>query len=1427
MKKSLAAMGLMLSVVAALCPVLTAQAAAADPYNYTRAGDTASFTVNAADFLTQFTGEPVSAAERAYLEKNEPFALRYTAAITSSYVSAEYSEQENTIGITARPYSYLAKNGVRVTWNPYSVNGAPMSEKDGIFSYMGTADNVTGDTVSVEYRTEFTVRARDISSFLNSAYTAGETAAETADRETARYESEKAAYDGYVEALAAYETASEAYRTYLEENRSWTSKNERYQAYLREAEQYRKDKELYDAREEIERKYLADLQSYRTYLADLQTYEQKMEQYREATASPEAQKVLYQLSILDYLTKPMTSLDRTISGAILGESVTRVLAEKDAIVLAGAEKGAVERANTATIALRTLLERYNTIKTDEDRYIFYVTCQKELSENFNTLFRCLEYFNGFDPIRKGISMMKRTEQYEVLLAQLYYLCNALDNAPIADYIKAYKYDKTGERFLDSSYRIGTRRRDPAEVLGAENVLADKDDALPLTGGYPNLPDEPVRPEEVKDPGSMPTIRDPGDPPAAVEAPGPAPAVVPDPGERPAQVAEPVPYRPTEEETALAAAFKNGEFTHRNAPEGDGKYTASVSVRKYFRNARTVTVYFYLTKSEGAMPECTLEEVDVGTLAEYNGRTPVKSETGYEFVFDGWEDETGEPVDITNIPAPKGEGSDLRLYPRFRAIPIKYRVVWSLDGKDIEDECAYGTSPVYDSARFGVPQKTRAGNRLYRFTGCWISGGIVYGEDGAPLPEMTDKTVHYVAQFEASYLITWSVDSRSTETAVWPGDMPDYGSDPVRAPDSVYRYTFTGWDHPLAPATEDAVYVAEFERDPLVKAGGKFLGVSYSSAENVFTADCASAPDSLVDAASLVAVASASDAGIRLRFMSATASFSASSVHIMSEGGVREIKFSALMTAEGDSLFSIDFTSSARAKVTCPVDIVIVGNFDPVNSYLFGTDENGVTSRTHAEITATAISFTMYAGVQYDLYPMFKISLAGNESVTLSVKETLVRAGTPVTITAQCVPGVYLGSISVVAADGTEVAVSSDMVFTMPKSSVAVVATAAFYEYTITFRSEGMTLATRTMHYGDTVIPPADPVKAPDDTYQYVFTGWDKPIETVTGDAVYNATFRSEPLPVIPTGNTTLSRLIHIAYWAVPLFLAFVIALIVFLVVRHIRKKKKKAAKAVPMSEPAVQKAVPEEAVPAPETFEKPEGPEEIPEETFEAPEEVPASQEDEEGAQPLPWEAEMRPVSQKTDDSAQIPVQTAEIPSAERAPAQDIDRADRILASETEKPTAPEEEPATQQTEADDADTVPPEPVKAHDGAPGYAVPGSGYARPDPEIYAAVYASDEIVPYRYRKDKKSPETEASAPEIAEKTEEVPPSEPETEISEPEIEASTAEEVPEDTAETEPPVAETEPDERTEESIPETSVEGEATSDEAENPPEGENMQPSE
>lgn len=85
----------------------------------------------------------------------------------------------------------------------------------------------------------------------------------------------------------------------------------------------------------------------------------------------------------------------------------------------------------------------------------------------------------------------------------------------------------------------------------------------------------------------------------------------------------------------------------------------------------------------------------------------------------------------------------------------------------------------------------------------------------------------------------------------------------------------------------------------------------------------------------------------------------------------------------------------------------------------------------------------------------------------------------------------------------------------------------YINYTITFRNwNGDVISLKTYHWGDAVTAPADPTRAADETYTYVFTGWDREVAVCAGDAIYTATYlkqcRDAFLYTIENGQVTIT-----------------------------------------------------------------------------------------------------------------------------------------------------------------------------------------------------------------------------------------------------------------------------------------------------------------
>ncbi len=1176
---------------------LAVSAAEGTRYDYSREGDLGYIELSAPDVLARYLGDPLDQVERDFLLSHEPLSVR-VSGVRSSSVRTEYHEENGAGELVARldPDSYTAVNGGTVEWRPVSVDGEAFDPAgaEGVYR-RGQIAADADDRISVRYETKVSVAQEDMNRLLTEAYDAGMGASEKLKREQTAYDEASRQYLAQEAALEKYDDDLAAYNAYLKEQSAWKRKSDAYAEYQRKDDDYQKALEAYEQYdyEAARDAYYAAVAAREQYEVDYAEYQRKLAAYREATSSPDMQTILYQLTVVKYLTKGMTSRNRALATSILGNGVTRVLENvEDGLELYPQYEKPVRIAESVTKILRELIKDYLSRTTDADRYAFYISCHDELTKNLSDLLRTLDYLYRQAAINSAVAALNSTEPFDVFLAQLYYICRALDDQPVANYYSVYMFNSKQAGYFDENWRIasGGRTRTPAEILGAENALEDRNTAAPLASGYPPLLDEPTEPDPVPPAGEMPVpMKKPQAPAPVVEPPGPAPEVVADPGERPsATLKPPVAYRPTAEESALAAAFEGGVLQKRSAVTEDCFIRLETTVRKYYRNAVYVTVRFYAHQDDES-PAYVAEDVEVGTEAAYPLAEPSKQRTGYTCVFDGWMDADGNLVDLNALSATK----DLDLYPHFRETPNQYRVVWTVGNHKFEDTCAYDARPVYDPEKFGPLQLSASGVRQYRFTG-WQGAEGEYGPDEA-LPVMTEREAAYRAVFEASFVVTWSVaGSDPVSVSVWRGETPDYGGTPARAPTNAIRYTFTGWDKSIVPAEADAVYTAQFEADYLVSYGNKYAIVDF--ADGVYTARCVSAYATTFVAGPLFALAAEEEADVRLSIMGATLDFAAEDVAEAASRGFEAVEFVAAQLGTFSYSFVLKAVLSDMVRADAlPLKATVTfdGTFDPEHSDFVSQDGEGNSTEEYVEFLESKVRFILRAGLSYRLLPRYDVGVIPSELVGLSVDAPRATPGQRVEVTlGTFAAGTYLGALYVRTADNTQVEVVDNSWFIMPEGPVSVGAVVAYYEYTVTFKADGKVLVVLGgFRYGDAIsedkIP--TPYKAPEGEYRYVFGGWDRAFEPVTGDAEYNAVFTPELIPVGPQETTIVARILTIAKIVLPIFvvcMVLLIALIVFLKVR--KKRRKRAANAQAASAPKAAPAPKSTPRPAAEKPKKPE-----------------------------------------------------------------------------------------------------------------------------------------------------------------------------------------------------------------------------------------------
>ena len=198
--------------------------------------------------------------------------------------------------------------------------------------------------------------------------------------------------------------------------------------------------------------------------------------------------------------------------------------------------------------------------------------------------------------------------------------------------------------------------------------------------------------------------------------------------------------------------------------------------------------------DGTVLETDLN-VEKGTLPIYNGATPTRpSANGETFAFVGWSPIVS-PVTF-----------DVSYTALFSSVKTKYTIIWKNDDGTIlkTETINAGSMPVY-----GKDDPTKKPTDQYTFT---FKGWS---------PEITSVTENatYTATYTSTtnkYRVTWCamVDNKLTilrTDDIEYGTIPSYGdSNPTVEGTAQYTYSFSTWDRPIVPVTNDAAYVALFK-----------------------------------------------------------------------------------------------------------------------------------------------------------------------------------------------------------------------------------------------------------------------------------------------------------------------------------------------------------------------------------------------------------------------------------------------------------------------------------------------------------------------------------------------------------------------------------------------------------------------------------------
>ncbi len=749
-KKTFSRIIALLLALASLTSVFTvlAYGADSDKLDYSRPGSQYTKTIKAPDIIEHILNTEISEEERTYLLSYSDTEITYDDGIPTSTVMTSYDEGSGRLSVSADEYTYTASDGSTVVWVPKTatLNGDKRELlKSAINTYDTTFDSVSGEdesaVVVVTYELKIEISENLANSLINKAYTDGIALAEETERKREEYEAayaeyllNKAAHEAYVMALSKHSQDKALFLSYQSSKRSYDESLKKHNDYLIA-------KAAYESAVLIHNKYLDDMIAFNeeyarfsAYLSELREYERAVELQAPDVAAKELCDT--HLAILDATKMPMTDLNRTVYNGIQSSLVDYVVSQRDLYQssIVGMSEKVVDLAEDSTALLRNLLPDYFSLKTEASRYNYYSSNYDKFCQGFLGLFQSLYYMSQNKKIIAGIIEVKGMEmldKFEILIAQLYLICDVLIDGDIKSipvgYVNSADKKYTQHTVTYSNLKI---RRTYYQILGSTVYLTDTDKAKPVEGGYPTIVqlipptpvEEPVMPDYVKKPIEPQPVEHPGEPPVPVD----------DPGEPPEFVAEPT----APEEVVIDPIVSNlidalgTKITDRGEVfDSPVAVIAETSINKKFINVSVVRVKFFATGSQDPDYEVT---VDSGTFVDYRGSLPRKPEDpSASYRFSGWQTESGEIVDLSCV------DRDLILYPYFTPIAKYYNITWQIDSFSLSEGLVYGAMPQY----VGTPKKQSDGVYSYTFAG-WS-------------PEVTQVTgdATYVAIFDKRELIT--------------------------------------------------------------------------------------------------------------------------------------------------------------------------------------------------------------------------------------------------------------------------------------------------------------------------------------------------------------------------------------------------------------------------------------------------------------------------------------------------------------------------------------------------------------------------------------------------------------------------------------------------------------------------------------------------
>ena len=359
----------------------------------------------------------------------------------------------------------------------------------------------------------------------------------------------------------------------------------------------------------------------------------------------------------------------------------------------------------------------------------------------------------------------------------------------------------------------------------------------------------------------------------------------------------------------------------------------------------------------------------------------------------------------------------------------------------------------------------------------------------------DKTVVNCAG-DTTYTATYSVDYTdytvvfknyngtviSTNTYHY-GDTVSVPSNPTKPADQTYTYTFKGWDMAVVNCNGNAVYTATYNANYInYTVIFKNDDGTVLSEKTYHYNDKVTVPNTPIKAADKTYTYTFAGWDKEVVNCDGNATYTATYNSIY-------IDYTVIFKDEDGTILS-EKTYHYGDKVTVPATPTKVA--DNIYTYAFKSWNKAVVN-----CAGDATYIATYTSTYIDYTVIFK-----NENGTvLSTKtyhygDKVTAPATPTKVADNTYTYTFAGW------DKTVVNCAGDTTYTATYTPV-------YIEYTVVFKDyDGTVISIKNYHYGEAVTKPSNPVREADNTYTYVFSGWDNVVTACTESVAYTATYSS-------------------------------------------------------------------------------------------------------------------------------------------------------------------------------------------------------------------------------------------------------------------------------------------------------------------------------